>query len=624
MTTTTIVEPSITPNIEPSIALSAKEMLAKLKAKRLNNGIATQPNNTIIKSGDGFIDALAFADLKATPIKITEPIEPIIPIEPKIQLNKEQSAAVELALSGRSFVFCGSAGTGKTTTTKEIVKALKQEHKERNIDKFTMSTAYLNAGNPSIVGTAFTRRAAKNMKNAINDFTITCVNIHKLVEFGPVYYELPTGKKTMRFEPKYNRVRKLPHIETIIFDESSMVSRELFQIVWDALPYPKETQFIFVGDIQQIPPVMGLSIFGPKLTELPGVELTHIYRQALESPIIRLATDIKDGIPIRRNDWAKYSDGDKLKFAAIPKGDWESSAYACTNLLKSLYEKKEYNPKLDMVLVPFNVKFGTEIFNHEIATMLDTESNSVVYEIIAGFQKAYHAVGDHILYNSDDYEIVSIESNISYRGVKPQLESNKLDRHGMMSRNIEKVLVSVSDIIDTAPMEEQDIDFGALDHNDMEGFANLQILKTDDDKFNVLSHKIKLRPLLDEEETKNNQSELETTTGEIIIDSVGEFAKLFLSYAITAHKAQGLQAKRVFFFLHKSNAIQSYRELIYTAITRAQVYLRIICDPETFSKGIANPRITGTTLEEKKQFFITKLNTPEQIAKQLSLTLNGK
>jgi AAA domain/UvrD-like helicase C-terminal domain len=606
---------------------TASQMLARLKAKRqlaLNSlPIISEIKSDEIKSGDGFIEGMAFADLKSdTPIiaKI-EPVESLPIIEPTIQLNEQQSDAVKMALSGKSFVFCGSAGTGKTTTTKAIVRALKQKHVEQAIPRITMSTIYLTSGNNSIAGTAFTRRAAKNMHNAINDFTICCVNMHKLVEYQPTYYDLPNGKKTRRFEPKYNRTRKLPHISTLIFDESSMISRELFQVIYDALPNPTETQFIFVGDIQQIPPVMGLSIFGPKLIELPGIELTHIYRQALESPIIRLATDVKDGKLIRRNDWNKYSDGNKLKFAAIPKGDWETAAYACTNLLKTLYEKKEYNPKMDMVLVPFNVKFGTEIFNHEISAMLDAESNSIVYEIIAGFNKAYHAVGDHILYNSDDYEIVSIEPNISYRGNKPQKESIHLDRYGMLSRNqIESSKVSASDIIDTAPMD--DIDFGALDHDDIEGFANLQIMKTDDDKFNILSHKIKLKPIVDDE--PESQSGLESDIKYTIIDSVGEFAKLFLSYAITVHKAQGLQAKRVFFFLHKSNAIQSYRELLYTGITRAEEELRIICDPETFQKGILNPRISGTTLEEKKQFFNTKLNTPDQIAKQLSLTLNGK
>jgi hypothetical protein len=609
---------------------SAKEMLMRLKANRLAASLPQKPIDSIkleeikseeikpseIKSGDGFVDVMAFADLKAE-----VDIKPIN----AIQLNEQQSAAVAMALSGQSFVFCGSAGTGKTTTTKAIVQALKQKHKEEKIPTIKMSTVYLYSGRPAIAGTAFTRRAAKNMANAMADPNITCINIHKLVEFGPVYYELPNGKKTMRFEPKYRRTRKLPHINTVLLDEASMISRELFQILYDALPFPDETQFILVGDIQQIPPVMGLSIFGPKLIELPGIELTHIYRQALESPIIRIATDIKNGVNIRRNDWTKYSDGDKLKFAAIPKGDWETAAYCCTNLLKTLYEKGEYNPKLDMVLVPFNVKFGTEIFNHEISTMLDAESNSVVFEVITGFQKAYHAVGDHILYNSDDYEIVSIETNPSYRGTKPQKESNLLDRHGTLSRNLPEESKYITDVIDNQPLE--DIDFGTLDMDDVEGFANIQVMKSDDDKFNALSHIIKLRPLSDDniiDGESIDQSELEDTTGIIKIDSVGEFAKLFLSYAITVHKAQGLQAKRVFFFLHRSNAIQAYRELLYTAITRAQEQLRIICDPETFQKGIQNPRISGTTLEEKKQFFIDKLNTPDQIAKQLSLTLHGK
>src|ERR1700761_7091201 len=41
-----------------------------------------------------------------------------------ITLNEKQSSAVKLALGGKSLIVIGAAGTGKTTTTREIINQL--------------------------------------------------------------------------------------------------------------------------------------------------------------------------------------------------------------------------------------------------------------------------------------------------------------------------------------------------------------------------------------------------------------------------------------------------------------------------------------------------------------------
>jgi ATP-dependent exoDNAse (exonuclease V) alpha subunit len=123
------------------------------------------------------------------------------------------------------------------------------------------------------------------------------MTLHKLLEYAPVYYtvfdEEGVERNTMRFEPSRNGANCLPHVSTVILEESSMIGTELFGQLLDALPRPAATQFIFLGDIFQLPPVFGPSILGFKMSELPVVELTHVYRQALLSPIISLATAIR-------------------------------------------------------------------------------------------------------------------------------------------------------------------------------------------------------------------------------------------------------------------------------------------------------------------------------------------
>ena len=224
----------------------------------------------------------------------------------KIILNDEQSLAVTWAKEGKSFCLAGAAGTGKTTTLKAVVETLVSSN---SIAPISVGTKYLKAGNPGIVVTAFTKRATKNAAEAISNPNIAYVNFHKLLEYEPVYYDLVDDKgkpyKTMRFEPSFSPSSPLPHINTIIIDESSQFSIVMYDILWAALPSPERTQFIFVGDIQQIPPTMGTSIYGPKLISLPSVELVKVYRQALESPIIRYLTDMRNGEGITRNDWRK-------------------------------------------------------------------------------------------------------------------------------------------------------------------------------------------------------------------------------------------------------------------------------------------------------------------------------
>ena len=62
-----------------------------------------------------------------------------------------------------------------------------------------------------------------------------------------------------------------------------------------AAALPHDPQEIFIGDLRQLPPVFGPAILGFKMSLLPVIELTEVYRQALLSPIIRLAHVVVSG-----------------------------------------------------------------------------------------------------------------------------------------------------------------------------------------------------------------------------------------------------------------------------------------------------------------------------------------
>jgi len=87
------------------------------------------------------------------------------------------------------------------------------------------------------------------------------------------------------------------------------------------------------------------------------------------------------------------------------------------------------------------------------------------------------------------------------------------------------------------------------------------------------------------------------------LNTSGEINALDLGYAITVHKSIGSEWDRVMFITHSSQSLMWYRELLYTAVTRAAKELFIICEPSTFTKGINSQRIPGDTLEEKIEAF---------------------
>jgi ATP-dependent exoDNAse (exonuclease V) alpha subunit len=76
-----------------------------------------------------------------------------------------------------------------------------------------------------------------------------------------------------------------------------------------------------------------------------------------------------------------------------------------------------------------------------------------------------------------------------------------------------------------------------------------------------------------------------------------------LAYALTVHKAQGCEWRKVFLLLHKDHSIMAFRELLYTAVTRAREQVVIIGKQFMVDKAILNPRIKGNSIREKVEFF---------------------
>ena len=504
----------------------------------------------------------------------------------EITYNDAQQQFITLATSHKSCILIGAAGTGKTTAMKGTVASLVQSPHTKILQNHDHK--HLLHGVPGVVICAYTRRATNNIRRNMDEgMKSNCITIHKLLEYAPEYFDTLNDagetKSTMRFAPSRNALNPLPsEITTIIFEESSMIGTSLYEEVIAALPDPDAVQIIFLGDIQQLPPVFGSAILGFKMLTLPLIELTEVYRQALESPIIRLAHRILSGKVIPSSELESWNVPGQLKITAWKKKiEAEAALSVSEKLFSKLYDDGSYAPENDIILIPFNKSYGTLELNKSIANNIARKHDRVVWEVVSGFIKHYFAVGDKVLYDREDAIILDIWPSPTYTGAPAQRESTYLDYWG--HNNTPSSVQTSSDKGDT----ESDIDF-----------LLAQVASQDEDRVTQSSHQIKLLML---------DSDTEKT-----ITKAAEVNALILGYALTVHKSQGSEWDKVFLLFHNSHATMMQRELLYTAVTRAKKELFIICEQDTFVNAIRGQRIKGDTLAEKAIYFQGKQDRMEQ------------
>jgi hypothetical protein len=534
--------------------------------------------------------------------------------------NALQQEFIDRGSKGEDVVLIGAAGTGKTTCQRGLSKKLIAEKKIANLSS---GTKWLKQGVPGVAVVSFTNKAVNNIRHAVDDkIKQHCLTLHKLLEFAPIFYEImdeTTGqmRKTMRFEPTRTKYNPLPSgLKLIIFEESSMISVELYEMLMDACPH--KPQVIFLGDIQQLPPVFGSAILGFKMLELPVIELTEVHRQAMNSPILSLAWKILAGdakvfdsrsttvtmehpilkkevqrkiIPALETLSYENEDG-KVFFQPWQKAlSADNGLLTLTKQFNAWADNGYYNPDDDIILCPFNVSFGTIEINKGIAQHLGRKRGAVVYEVIAGFNKHYLAVGDRVLYEKEDAFITDIAYNGEYIAKSPQVASKFLDRWGHLR----------TEDMDADAMEEQ-----KKTNEDSSEFSLESIDKflaaaasENEDRVTAASHCITIK--------------IGATGEEVLLEAAGEVNLLLGGYCITVHKSQGSEWNKVFLALHQSHATMIQRELLYTAATRAKRHLHIICEPHTFERGVVSQKIRGNTLAEKAVYFQGKMEEREKL-----------
>ncbi len=177
-----------------------------------------------------------------------------------IHYDDIQADAIRAALRSKVMVLTGGPGTGKSTTTLGIIRALR-------------------AAGLSIALAAPTGRAAKRMTEVTG---MEAKTIHRLLEYKP-----PEG---------YQRNEEKPlDTDVVIVDECSMIDLILMNSLLKAIPL--QARLILIGDTDQLPSVGAGNVLKDIIHSgtVPVTRLTQIFRQARESRIIMNAHRVNHG-----------------------------------------------------------------------------------------------------------------------------------------------------------------------------------------------------------------------------------------------------------------------------------------------------------------------------------------
>ena len=184
--------------------------------------------------------------------------------EMDIEFGELQVKAIEAAVNRGMLILTGGPGTGKTTTLNAIIHILEQSGLK-------------------ILLAAPTGRAAKRMTEVTG---FEAKTIHRLLE-------VEWDESHRPFFSKNERNPLDCHV--LIVDEMSMVDSVLFESLLRAVPFG--CRLILVGDSDQLPSVGAGNVLQDLIDSgvIPTVELTEVFRQAMQSAIVTNAHKILKG-----------------------------------------------------------------------------------------------------------------------------------------------------------------------------------------------------------------------------------------------------------------------------------------------------------------------------------------
>lgn len=292
--------------------------------------------------------------------------------EKNILLDEMQLLFIKKSIENGVSILTGGPGTGKTTTINGIIQ-------------------FFGAKNLKISLAAPTGRAAKRMSETTGYEAKT---IHRLLEVNGV-----VDDKDGSSHGEFLRNEENPlEADVVIVDEMSMVDISLFNSLLKAIPL--NCRLVMVGDIDQLPSVGPGNVLHDIIAseKFSTIKLEKIFRQAMESDIVKNAHKVNNGEKIKLDN--KSSD-----FFFIEESDAIHITARIWRLLSQKLPKYVDARTSDIqVITPMKKgNLGTYKLNEDLQRALNPKAiNKKEYELPNGKILREH---DKVMQNKNDYKL---------------------------------------------------------------------------------------------------------------------------------------------------------------------------------------------------------------------------
>ena len=495
-------------------------------------------------------------------------------------LDEYQMAGLNGLRNQKYGCLIGAAGTGKTTTLKALISEV-----ENSVPTVDMNRARVDSEkrkekdmHVAVCFCSFMGRAVQQMKRALPEKYHGLANtIHRTLGYMPTteerYNEETNELREVRvFRPTFTEFNKLP-FKICIVDEAGTVPINLWNELIAALP--NDCRIFLIGDLNQLPPVQGRSVLGFAMLEWPTFALEELHRQAEGDPIAENAHRVLRG-------QKPLTDEKTKKFIVKKIGDGSLGARKETLMvIQHLHKQGIFDPLRDALIVPQNISaIGQIELNQQLVNYFNPvvrDANGEIQNprvvITAGYIHAVFAAGDKVMLLANDNNKALTNGMI---GLVESIVPNGNFRGETIGNNIK--------------LNQDDADFDLTDLADELLQYATDAKEAEEESERAASHIMTVK--------FQNRDE------DVVFETAGAFKKITHAYAFTCHKAQGGEYPNVVILAHSANLRMLTREWLYTAITRAQERVILLCNQRGLTHAVNSQKIKGKTIAEKAKQFL--------------------
>lgn len=463
------------------------------------------------------------------------------------QAIEEQAAALERLLSRRLSVLVGRAGTGKTSVMGALM----------------LSNALTTDG---ILLLAPTGKARVRLGNATNAEAMTVAQfLHRLGRYDGA-----------RQRPKFEGKDKYRKEKTVVIDECSMLTMDDLVAVLEALDLAHVQRVILVGDPNQLPPIGVGRPFADLVSYLETTEAKGDDGSPLGNALARLSVEVRAAAAASASDALRLAswftreqqpvDADRVlsdlelgeKFNDLEIALWKTPDELRAQLLAAFERHIGLSGPND--IAGFDKSLGLEDNGW---VPFEAPEGSERWQILSPVRMHPHGVHDLNRWVQRQFRAKELEAASTARGVSLGDET----------------IVAKDKVIQTTNQKRKAynwVERAVEEHY----IANGEVALMSKIK-NMLKGVFAGRPNLTFDYWPNQFSD--------------GYAPLELAYALTVHKSQGSEFKKVFVILPKNSRLLS-REMVYTALTRSreQLVLLIEGDDATVLFDLTRPERSET------------------------------